>query len=160
MTDAPGIRRAADPADWAALHRLLHRCFAGMEGRIDPPSSLHRLTPQDIAATAARETVLVIGPDAAPHACLFCTWQPDALYLGKLAVDPARRGRGLARALIDAAEAIARAEGLPRLRLQTRVELTENHATFTALGFSETGRTAHEGFDRPTSINFERALTP
>jgi hypothetical protein len=39
-----------------------------------------------------------------------------------------------------------------------RVELTETHATFRALGFTETGRTAHPGFDRPTSITFRRPV--
>jgi hypothetical protein len=47
--------------------------------------------------------------------------------------------------------------GLDHLELQTRVELTENHATFRAMGFVETGRTAHPGYDR-TSITFRRAL--
>jgi hypothetical protein len=35
----------------------------------------------------------------------------------------------------------------------------ENHATFRALGFAEAGRTAHEGFDRPTSITFARPVS-
>ena len=50
------------------------------------------------------------------------------------------------------AETRARALGLPVLELQTRVELTENHAAFRALGFAQTGATAHPGFDRPTSL--------
>ena len=39
------------------------------------------------------------------------TPQEDALYLGRLAVSPAWRGRGLAGRLIDAAEAEARRRG-------------------------------------------------
>ena len=38
------------------------------------------------------------------------------------------------------------------LELSTRIELVENHATFARMGFAKTAETAHEGFDRPTSI--------
>ena len=69
-----------------------------------------------------------------------------------------RRGTGLARRMIDHAMTRARALGRVAVILETRVELTENHATFVALGFRETGRKAHAGYDRPTSIGFRRDL--
>jgi GNAT superfamily N-acetyltransferase len=148
--------RCRDPHDWAALLRLIREAFAGMEGRIDPPSSMHALTPEAVAEQARTGEIWVIGTP--PVACLFLTPKPGALYLGKLAVLEGHRGHGLAQALVDRAESRARELGLPALELQTRVELTENHATFRALGFVETGRTAHPGFDRPTSITFRRPV--
>jgi GNAT superfamily N-acetyltransferase len=144
---------ARDPYPWDAVLRLLQRAFAAMEGRIDPPSSLHRLTAADLAASWE---LWAVGRPAV--ACLVLTPEPDALYLGRLAVDPAWRGQGLARALVAVAETRARALGRPRLRLQTRVELTENHAVFRALGFAETGRSAHPGFARPTFVTFSRPV--
>lgn len=150
--------RAEAPFDWQAILTLIQDSFAFMDGRIDPPSSMHRLTPEDIAAQAQQGGVWVIGQP--PIACVFLTVKPGALYIGKLAVARNQRGKGLARALIDTAETRARALGLPMLELQTRVELTENHATFRALGFQETGRTAHPGHDRPTSLTFRRAVSP
>lgn len=156
-----GPVRVITNQEWPAFHRLLHTCFAGMVGRIDPPSSLHRLTLQDIADFARDEILLAVHDDDNNIvACLFCSMDEPALYLGKLAVAPAFRGRGYARSPVDLAEDTARVSGLDRLRVQTRVELTENHATFAALGFTETVRTAHPGFDRPTSITFERPVSP
>jgi hypothetical protein len=38
------------------------------------------------------------------------------------------------------------------LELETRIELTENHAAFARMGFIKTAETSHEGFDRTTSI--------
>ncbi|RUY90914.1 GNAT family N-acetyltransferase, partial [Mesorhizobium sp. M7A.F.Ca.CA.003.01.2.1] len=38
------------------------------------------------------------------------------------------------------------------------IELTANHAAFARLGFRETGRTAHDGYARPTSITMRKAL--
>ena len=48
--------------------------------------------------------------------------------------------------------------GKPLLELQTRVELNGNHAAFARLGFRETERTAHAGYERPTSLTMRKAL--
>lgn len=149
-------RRAEGSHDWPSLLTLIRQAFAFMDGRIDPPSSVHDLTPDGIAEQARTGEVWVIGRPAV--ACLFLTPKPKALYLGKLAVAAPHRGQGLARVLVDLAETRARAMHLPVLELQSRVELVENQATFRALGFVEVGRTAHPGYDRPTSITFRRPV--
>ncbi len=148
-------RLAEDPALWPPILALLRQAFAYMDGRIDPPSSLRDLTPEALTRQARVGEIWIIG---APVACVFLTPKPGALYVGKLAVAESHRGQGLARRLIDRAETRAREMGLPELELQTRVELVENQATFVAMGFREVGRTAHEGFARPTSITYRRAV--
>lgn len=150
--------RATDPHDWPALLALIRRAFAPMEGVIDPPSSLHRLTPEGIAAQARSGEVWVIGTP--PCACVFLTVTPGTLHVGKLAVDPPHQGKGLGRVLLTLAESRARALGLPALELQTRVELRANQATFRHLGFVQTAATTHPGYDRPTSLTFRRPVTP
>ena len=144
--------RATDPYDWPALLALIHRAFAGMDGRIDPTSSLNRLTANDLAASE----VWVIGTPA--QACMVLTPKPGRLYLGKLAVEPGLQGQGHGRALVRAAEQRALALGLTVVEMETRVELVENHAIFGKLGFLEVGRKAHPGFDRPTSITFAKSV--
>lgn len=149
--------RVTAPYDWASLLALIQREFAYMDGVIDPPSSMHRLTLADIAAQAETAEIWAIGQPAL--ACMFLTPKGDQLYLGKLAVARDQRGKGLARTLIDTALKRARALGLHGVELQTRVELTANHAAFRALGFTETGRSAHPGFDHPTTLTFRRPLS-
>lgn len=156
QTDLARPYRATAPFDWGAVLRLIQSAFAGMEGRIDPPSSMHRLTADNIAEQAKSAEVWVIG--SPPVACIFMTPKADCLYLGKIAVDSGHRNQGLARALVDQAERRAKAMGLPALELQSRVELVENHAAFAALGFVQVAMTAHPGFDRPTSITFRRKV--
>ena len=146
---------AADPALWPPILALLHEAFVYMEGRIDPPSSLRDLTPEALTRQTETREIWVIG---APVACVFLTPKPGALYVGKLAVAAGHRGQGLARRLVDLAEERARDHGLPMLELQTRVELVENQTAFRAMGFQEVGRTAHPGYDRPTSITYRRAV--
>ncbi len=147
--------RAQDPYVWPALLRLIQTAFAGMEGRIEPPSSMHRLDTAAIARQAEDGEVWVIENARRPVACVFLTPKPPALYLGKLATAPGHRRQGLARRLIDVASDRAKTFGYDTLELQTRIELTENHRFFTSLGFAKTGQTAHEGFDRPTSLTMQ-----
>lgn len=148
--------RAGEATDWGAVLALIRAEFGYMAGRVDPPSSMNDLTDATIAAQARTGEVWLIG--ATPVACIFLTVKPPVLYVGKLAVAATMRRRGLALALMALAETRARALGLTTLQLQTRVELTENHAAFTAMGFLQTAATAHPGFDRPTSLTFERQV--
>jgi GNAT superfamily N-acetyltransferase len=145
--------RALPPFDWCAVLRLIQTEFAYMAGRIDPPSSMLSLTETDLAAMPE---VWVSGRP--PIACMALTPKADALYLGKLAVSRTHRGKGLARQMVAVAEQRARDKGLSCVELQTRIELVENHATFAALGFVETARTAHKGYDRPTTITFRKII--
>jgi predicted N-acetyltransferase YhbS len=143
---------------WGELLEMIRRAFASMDDVIDPPSSIHRLTEAGLRQRAEDEIGLValMGHDIV--GCVFLAEKDDHLYLGKLAVDPGRQGHGIGRMLVVHAEEIARLAGKPALELQTRIELTANHAAFGRLGFVETERTSHEGFHRPTSITMRKRL--
>ncbi len=145
-------------ADWAAYLALIQRAFAPMQTRINPPSSLAQLTADDLAEHAHNELFLAATNDGIPVACMMVSVKPDHLYLAKLAVDPIHQGAGRARAMVAWCTRHAPDFNAQFLRLQTRVELIENHAVFAKLGFVETKRTAHPGFDHPTSITMEHRL--
>ena len=145
-------------ARWDELHALLMRSFASMEGRIDPPSSLLAMDAAALAAKAREETLFLATDGDALIGCAFLRIEGDRLYVGKVAVDSAWRGRGIARRMFALAEEFASREGLSHLELQTRVELTENHDTFGRLGFIKTAETAHAGYDRPTSITMRKPV--
>jgi GNAT superfamily N-acetyltransferase len=143
---------------WQNLLDLILRSFAAMDGVIDPPSSAHRLTPATLAEKAAGEFCLVAWNGDHLAGCIFAAERGDALYVGKLTVDPGEQGRGLGRRLMDGVQDIALRLRKHALELETRVELTGNHAFFRHMGFVEAGRTAHAGYDRPTSITFRKRL--
>jgi GNAT superfamily N-acetyltransferase len=151
-------RLQPDFADWGEVLALIRRSFAYMDGVIDPPSSAHRLTLESLKAKAGKEIAFAAYDEDALVGCVFIELRNDCAYIGKLAVDPAHQQAGIGRLLVEAAEEEARHIGLPALELQTRVELTDNHTAFARLGFHETGRTAHPGFERPTSVTMRKAL--
>jgi GNAT superfamily N-acetyltransferase len=144
--------------DFEAVLGLIRASFAYMESRIDPPSSMHRLTAASLADHAQEHELWLIQDGDDLCACVQFTRRPKCLYVGKLAVSANYRRRGLAARLMQHAEDRARVLALPALELQTRVELTENHATFAALGFVKTGESAHSGYNRPTSITMRKYL--
>lgn len=153
--ESPRRISAEDPALPAVL-ALIRRSFAYMDARINPPSSLAKMSLADAQAHARTHEVWAIGDP--PIAACFLTIEEKRLYLGRLAVDQMVRRQGLARRLFDLAERRARDLGLPCIELGSRVELVENHATFRALGFEKIGESSHDGFDHPTTFWFRKSL--
>lgn len=161
MTDTTHLMIDHLPDDfdrWADLLALIVRSFAYMDGVIDPPSSAHQLTPELLRAKAKDETCFIGELDGRLVGCIFVAERYQSFYVGKLAVDETVRGLGIGKALMQLAERHAIAHGKPVLELQTRIELAANHVTFARMGFVEFERTAHAGFDRPTSITLRKVL--
>jgi len=157
MPDLPPLRPAvADDA--APLAQLIRLAFAAQSVATDPPSSALQEDQASLAAHFAGGAggVLAEGPIAA----LLWAEQDGGLYVGRLAVHPEWRGRGLARRLLAAAEQVARSRGLTRLHLSTRLVLQDNRRLFLACGFREIGFTTHHGYAAPTSVTMEKQLTP
>jgi GNAT superfamily N-acetyltransferase len=155
------LRYEVGPAsfsDWAGLHRLLVDCFQYMEARIDPPSSLTRMTPETLRSKAESEMLVVVYAGDDLVGCGFLKETANSIYLGKLAVKPAYRKKGILRRIVEIASCRAIASGKSALELEARVELSENHRTFTALGFLKTAENCHAGYDRPTRITMTKFL--
>ena len=81
--------------DWTQLLDVLCAAFAGMAGRIDPPSSLTRMRATDLPAIAKSAEIWVIGTPVVATVTL--TPRACALYIGRLAVVPDHPGQGLSR---------------------------------------------------------------
>lgn len=121
-------RLEPDDPDMPAVPALIRESSAYMNGRIDPPSSMHPLTLKSLARHCSDGEIWIIGRPV--PACLLLSRKPGRLYLGKLAATRGSRSRGPARCLIGTAAALARARNILVLEPKTRVELTGIHAAF------------------------------
>lgn len=145
------------PTDARTAASLIRRTFRAIEVPLDPPPSALRVTAADVLAGLAQGGGAA-WDDQGLRGCVL--WHPKhgGLYLGRLAVAPEWQGRGIARALIAAAEAAARHGGLDRLLLEVRLPLTGNRRLFATCGFIETALRCHPGHTSPTFTEAEKRL--
>ena len=154
------VLRALRASDAEAAAALIRLAFAAQTVATDPPPSALRETGASVAASLAEQDQGGIGAWIGDSlaGCVIWQVQDRGLYLGRVSVDPARRGRGIAPAMIAALEQEARGRGLPRLLLSTRLVLADNRRLFARCGFVETAQHAHPGYAHPTFVDMEKAL--
>ena len=153
------VLRAATVADAPALCATILAAFEQYRGKLVPESAAFRETPQTIAANFTKGGGAIVAErNGQVIGCAMTRPMEGDLYFGRLSVLPSARGLGLARRLIAAVEADARARGLPGVQLGVRIALLENQALFASLGYREVSRETHDGFDHPTSINMRKDL--
>jgi ribosomal protein S18 acetylase RimI-like enzyme len=148
--------RLAEVADADAAGRLLHDFNTEYDDFTPGPEALaERLR---FLLTSGEATVLLGG--AGPDGLAVLRFRPALwtetldCYLEELYVVPDRRGRGLGRALMEAAMELARARGAARMDLGTGDDDVAARALYEKLGFSN-----REGKpEGPVNYFYEREL--
>lgn len=137
--------RPAEPADLAAIERIVHDAYAGYLPRMGtkPGPML-----ADYAAVLATRRVDVVEADGEVLGLVVLHPERDGMLLENVAVAPDAQGRGLGGLLLAHAEQVARAGGCATIRLYTHVTMVENVARYRRAGYVETGRAETDGFDR------------
>jgi len=157
MTDNILIR-SAGPDEASALLDLMRRAFAEYRGVLKPESSVFVETEPAIAGKLAEGGGFIAEDRGRPIACIIAEAKSTKGYLGRLAVLPEARRRGLAQRLMQAGEDFLRSRGLGTAELNVRIALTGNIALFQALGYRETRRLTHPGWTEPTYLVMEKSL--
>jgi ribosomal protein S18 acetylase RimI-like enzyme len=146
-------------ADADTVAALIRTAFAAQDMATDPPSSALKETPGALLTCLARGGGGAVAElDGRIVGAIVWEEKDGGLYFGRLSVDPATRGLGVARRLVEAAEAEARRRGLPRLHLLVRVPLVSNRRFFAARGYRETGGQSHPGYADHTTMGMEKRL--
>jgi ribosomal protein S18 acetylase RimI-like enzyme len=148
--------RQAERADADAVGRLLHDFNTEFEDVTPGPE---RLAERVVELIGEGETVVLLaghGPDGlAVLRFRRSIWtQGLECYLAELYVAPAQRGRGLGRALMEAAVELARERGADYLDLVTGEDDTAARSLYESLGFDN--RAGKPG--GPVNLYYEREL--
>jgi len=135
--EAPG----ADDRRWLALRR-----------RLWPGSEAEHLRYMADAVARGHFVRLAVAADGSAMAFVEASKRVDYVngtnsspvaFLEGLYVEPASRRNGLARALVEAVEAWARAEGCTELASDSPLDNAAAHAVHRAIGFVETERVVY-----------------
>lgn len=133
--------RPATPDDTPAVVALVESAYRGaasragwtteadlLDGRRTGPDEVAGLTPY-----------LVLACDPDPVGCCALVPRGDHAHFGMFAVRPGLQGSGVGSALLTAAEARARALGLPRVEMTVLRQRTELIAWYERRGYARTG---------------------
>src|SRR4051794_22571192 len=156
FTDVSAVRRCTDISRAGEIAAFTQAIFGVLD--IDPPSGVLKETEADFAVRLRDDICFIVEAGGKLIASMFCRQDGDALYVGRLAVHPHWRRRGIANALMDAAKAEARRIGAKRLTLGCRIALTSNLALFRRHGFVIVRESCHPGYTTPTSYDMELRL--
>ena len=133
----------ASAAESPLVLQILQAAFAEYAGILDPPSGVDTETVADVESALAEGGNLLAWEGATAVASARFRLHTAYLYVGRLAVLPDQRGRGIASAIMRAMETIARATGRPEVALGTRLRLPQNIALYHKLGYQITKSQKH-----------------
>ncbi len=145
--------REAQAADAEPVRALVRAAYAPYLARMQREPA--PMTADYAALIAAGRVTLALDAERLVGA-LVCYPRGDSLHVENVAVDPARHGAGIGRALMACAEAEARARGLGAVELYTNEVMTENVPFYAALGYDVVGQGQEAGYRR---IFFRKTLS-
>ena len=152
------VLRRATAAEAAVIADLVRLAFSTQSVQTNPPSSALKETASTITRNLSIGGGAVVLDGQAMVGAVLWREEERSLYVGRLAVDPAQRRRGIARMLMAECEREARSRGLKRMHLGVRLALEDNRRLFLSCGFVDAEYLSHEGFSEPTSVRMERTL--
>jgi ribosomal protein S18 acetylase RimI-like enzyme len=148
--------RLASRTDAPEAARLLHDFNTEFEDETPGPGVLT----ERLAPLLASGEVVVLLAGSGPDGFAQLRFRPSVIregldaYLEELYVAPAQRGRGLGRALLEAAIAESRRQGATRIELGTSEDDTAARALYESAGFIN----REGGPDGPVMFVYERDL--
>ncbi len=145
--------RPATLADLDALVALEQHCFSG--DRLNRRSFRHLLTRAHAALHLA-----VMADRPVGYVLLLFSRGTSMARLYSIAVDPAWRRHGIARALVEAAEQLALAHECVSLRLEIRGDNLPSQSLFRQLGYRPFRTVMDYYQDHMEALRFEKRLMP
>jgi predicted N-acetyltransferase YhbS len=152
------VLREATQDDVPTLVALIRTAFEEYRGRLEPPSGAHRETAASIGHYLQQGHAVLALLNGQAVGCVCYHQEGEHVYFGRLSVLPTFRQHGVGLALITYVEQQARALGVKRTQLGTRIALPHLQAYYERLGYRVVRYEAHAGYDVPTSVVMEKQV--
>ena len=125
-----------DASHAALVLRLAVEAFEEFRDTLVPPPGILRESVDDVARYIETGGAVIAWDGDIPVGSARFHSEPDHLYVGRVAVPPAFRRRGIAIAMMRFLEDHARSLGYVETRVQVRQALPSNVALYESLGYS------------------------
>lgn len=135
--------REAKKSEWPLVRQIMLEAFEEYRGVLEPPSAALSETPEDVKASLAKGGALLAFLDGNPGGSTRYEIHEGYVYCSRLAVLPSKRGHGLACAMLEAIDEIAKSKGLQETRLSTREVMESNLRLYRRQGFELAARYPH-----------------
>jgi predicted N-acetyltransferase YhbS len=128
--------RTATPADLDLLVEIINRAFV-----IERPFKAggDRVDAAEVSGLMNKGTMLLAEEDGAAQGCVYYEFRGSLGYLGLLSVEPALQGKGLGKALMEAAEDRLRQAGCSMAEIRVLSLRTELPPLYRRAGYVEAG---------------------
>ena len=144
--------RLATTEELSIVHEVMLASFEELRGVLDPPSGAHAETLEDVIVAVEKGGAILALVNKKPVGTARYELHPDHLYCGRVGVLPDHRGQGIASAILEFIDEVAREHALPEVRLSTREVMESNLRLYERLGYRITSRAPHK---KGTSIVVE-----
>ena len=137
----PALRISVESPHSADAHACLSAYYAELAARFDDGFDMqaaHNEPLDSLAPPLGWFLVARLGGEAIGCAGLRRIGEHTG-ELKRMWISPAARGRGVARALLDHIEDLARSAGFSEIKLDTNKALVEAHTLYRAVGYQEIG---------------------
>ena len=135
--------RLARPDEAPLVHEVMVAAFAEYEERLGLGSSALNETVEDVARHMALGAAVLAFEDGTATGAGRWERRDGFAYLGRLAVLPSHRRRGIAALMMGALEESIAAAGIDEIRLEVRMGLPENVALYERRGYALTAVYPH-----------------
>lgn len=125
----------ATPDDAPLVHRIMRESFAEYENVLIPPSGANHETVEDVQAAMQQGGAVLAWIGDVPVASARFKIEPDDFYVGRVAVLPAYRQRGIGAAIMRYMEQVARDHHRDVIRVNVRMSLPSNLTFYQRLGY-------------------------
>jgi ribosomal protein S18 acetylase RimI-like enzyme len=113
----------------------MQAAFKELRTVLQPPSSAHAESVADVERAMATGGAVLAWDDDQPVGSARFALHPEHVYVGRVAVLPTHRRRGVATAMMRFLEDLARQAGRPSVELAARASLPGNVRLFEGLGY-------------------------
>jgi predicted N-acetyltransferase YhbS len=153
------VLREATEEEAVTVAAVVRGAFEEYRDQLAPPSGSHSESAENIRRKMATGRIAVTSLNEMIVGCVFYECRENHVYLGRLSVLPAYRGRGIGQALIEYVEDRARQLGVPRIRLGVRIVLNRLRTYYEQRGYRVVELGKHAGFTEPTYAILEKELS-